>query len=176
MATVALAAGVAFSAFYSGFISWGPSHSFDGYVGPFTNPSIFVGLLLVLSLILSVRRVTVAARLVASLAIVSIAAIGILALTLGWLGPSLPAVVVFGAFGACGLSRSNRLSRALLLVVASLCAVVAAESIETMRDQSHVRTKSVLAGRDDHRGRWRASCGSSGMAMAWPKAITSGCR
>jgi hypothetical protein len=136
VATVALAAGVAFSAFYAAFISWAPSHAFDGYVGPFSNPSIFVGLLLVLSLILSVCRVTGAARLVAGLAVAAIVAVGVLALSLGWLGPSLPAVVLFGAFGACGLSHSNKVSRGLLLVAASLCAVLAAESFETMRDQS----------------------------------------
>jgi hypothetical protein len=62
--------------------------------------------------------------------------IGLLAWQLSWLGPSLSSVVLYCAFGMCGLSRSNRVWRGLVLVAASLCAVVAAVSLETMLLQS----------------------------------------
>ena len=136
VATIALAAGVAFMVFYTEAVSWDPAHSFTGYVGPFTNPSFIVGLLLTVALILSARRVTAAARMVSLLAIVTSVVVGLLAWGLGWLGPSAPAVVLFAAFGACGLSRSNRISRGFLLAAASLCAVFAAVCLEDMVLQS----------------------------------------
>ncbi|HEX4402514.1 MAG TPA: hypothetical protein VHZ98_14425 [Galbitalea sp.] len=134
--TLALATGVAFTVFYCAFVSWDPSHTFNGYVGPFTNPSFTIGLLLAISLVLTIRRLTFAAHLVAMLAIAVSVLFGILAWSMGWLGPSLPAVVLFSGFGVCGLSRSNRISRGLLLVSASVCAEFAAVSIDTMRVQS----------------------------------------
>jgi hypothetical protein len=136
VATIALAAGVAFMVFYTGAVSWDPAHSFTGYVGPFTNPSFIVGLLLTIALILSVRRVTAAARMVSLLAIVTSIVVGLLAWGFGWLGPSAPAVVLFAAFGVCGLSRSNRISRGLLLAAASVCAMFAAVCLEDMVLQS----------------------------------------
>ena len=136
VATLALAAGVAFTLFYCAFVSWDPTHSYDGYVGPFTNPSFIIGPLLATGLVLGIRRVTFAAHLVTMLAIGASVLFGILAWSMGWLGPSLTAVVLFGGFGACGLSRSNRISRALLLVAASACAELAAVSLETMWTQS----------------------------------------
>ena len=136
VATLALATGVAFTVFYCAFISWDPAHTFNGYVGPFTNPSFIVGVLLAIGLVLGIRRVTFAAHLAAMFAIATSVLLGILAWSMGWLGPSLPAVILFGAFGACGLSRSNRISRGLLLVAASVCAEVAAVSLETMWTQS----------------------------------------
>jgi hypothetical protein len=136
VATIALAAGVVFMVFYSGAVSWDPAHSFTGYVGPFTNLSFIVGLLLTIALILSLRRVTAAARMVSLLAIITSIVVGLLAWGFGWLGPSAPAVVLFAAFGVCGLSRSNRISRGLLLAAASLCAVFAAICLEDMVLQS----------------------------------------
>jgi hypothetical protein len=135
VATIALASGVAFAVFY-GDASWDPAHSFNGYVGPFTNPCFIVGLLLAVALILSIRRVTAAARMVSLLAIIYSLVLGLLAWGFGWLGPSAPAVVLFAAFGACGLSRSNKISRGFLLAAASVCAVFAAECLETMSVQS----------------------------------------
>ena len=136
VATIALAAGVAFAVFYSGAISWDPAHSFNGYVGPFTNPSFIVGLLLAVALILNIRCVTAAARMVAAVAITTSLVLGLLAWSFEWLGPSAPAVVLFAAFAACGLSRSNKISRLLLLASASACAVFAAVCLETMSLQS----------------------------------------
>jgi hypothetical protein len=136
VATIALAAGVAFMVFYTGAVSLDPAHSFAGYVGPFTNPSFIVGLLLAVALVLSLQRVRAAARVLSLLAIVSSVALGLLAWRFGWLGPSAPAVVLFAAFGACGLSRSNRIARGLLLAAASLCAVFAAVCLEDMVLQS----------------------------------------
>jgi hypothetical protein len=136
VATLALAAGVAFTLFYCAFIGWDPAHAFNGYVGPFTNPSFIIGLILAIGLVLAIRRVTFAAHLIAMLATAVSVLFGILAWSMGWLGPSLPAVVLFGAFGACGLSRSNRISRGVLLVAASVCAELAAVSLDTMRTQS----------------------------------------
>jgi hypothetical protein len=134
--TVALATGVAFFVFYCTFTSRDPAHSYDGYVGPFTNPSFMIGVLLALALVLAVRRVTFAARFVAVLSVAASIVIGFLSWRLGWPGPSLTGVTLFAAFGACGLSRSNRISRGLLLITASLCAVIAAFSLETMTLQS----------------------------------------
>lgn len=136
VAIIALAVGVAFMFFYTGAVSWDPGHAFAGYVRPLTNPSFIVGLLLAVALILSIRRVTAAARIVSLLAIATSLVLGLLAWGFGWLGPSAPAVVLFAAFGACGLSRSNRISRLLLLGAASVCAVFAAECLETMSLQS----------------------------------------
>jgi hypothetical protein len=136
VATIALAAGVASMVFYTGGASWDPAHSFTGYVGPFTNPSFIVGLLLAVALLLGLQRVTAAARVVSLLAIITSVALGLLAWGFGWLGPSAPAVVLFAAFGACGLSRSNRISRGLLLAAASVCAVFAALCLEDMVLQS----------------------------------------
>ncbi|HEX3678279.1 MAG TPA: hypothetical protein VHU90_01010 [Galbitalea sp.] len=136
VATLALAAGIAFTVFYCAFVSWDPAHAFNGYVGPFTNPSFIIGLLFAISLVLAIRRVMFAAHLVAMLAIAVSVLLGILAWSMGWLGPSLPTVVVFSAFGACGLSHSSRISRGLLLVAASVCAEFAAVSLDTMRTQS----------------------------------------
>jgi hypothetical protein len=136
VSTLALAAGVAFTVFYCAFVSWDPAHAFNGYVGPFTNPSFIIGVLFAVGLVLAVRRVTFAAHLVAMLAIAASVLFGILASSLGWLGPGLPTVVLFCAFGACGLSRSNRISRGLLLVAASICAEFAAVSLDTMWLQS----------------------------------------
>ena len=136
VATIALAAGVVFMVFYAGAISWDPGHSFSGFVGPFTNPSLIVGVLLAVALILSIRRETGAARLFSILAIVTSIILGCLAWAFGWLGPSAPAVVLFAAFGACGLSRSNKISRGIRLAAASLCAVFAAVCLEDMGLQS----------------------------------------
>jgi hypothetical protein len=136
VATVALGAGVAFSIVYCGAVSWDPGHSFNGHVGPFTNPSFIIGLLLAIAFALSIRRVTAAARIVATLAIATSVIIGILAGSFGWLGPSTPGVVLFAAFGACGLSRSNKISRLFVLAGASVSAVFAAECVETMGVQS----------------------------------------
>jgi hypothetical protein len=134
--TTSLAAGVAFSAFYCLVIGWDPRHSFDGYIGPLTNPSFITGVFLIAALVLSICKVTSAARMLAVLSIGSTIVIGLLAWRLSWLGPSLPAVVVFGAFGLCGLSRSDKISRGLMLVAASVCASVATVSLETMWLQS----------------------------------------
>jgi hypothetical protein len=136
VATIALAAGVAVMVFYTGAVSWDPAHSFTGYVGPFTNPSFIVGLLLAAALVLSLRRVTSAARVLSLLAVITSVALGLVAWRFGWLGPSAPAVVLFAAIGACGLSRSNRISRGLLLAAASVCAVFAAVCLEDMVLQS----------------------------------------
>jgi hypothetical protein len=46
------------------------------------------------------------------------------------------AAVLFAAFGACGLSRSNKISRGFLLAAASVCSVFAALCLETMVLQS----------------------------------------
>ena len=136
VAIIALAGGVAFTVFYSGAISWDPAHSYNGYVGPFTNPTFIVGIMLAVALILNIRSVTGAARMISLLAIISSFLIGLLAWGLGWMGPSAPAVVLFAAFGACGLSRSNKVSRLLLLAAASASAVFAAICLETMALQS----------------------------------------
>jgi glucose uptake protein GlcU len=74
--------------------------------------------------------------MVSLLAIATSIVLGLLAWGFGWLGPSAPAVVLFAAFGACGLSRSNKISRGFLLTAASVCAVFAAFCLETMRLQS----------------------------------------
>src|ERR1019366_3502773 len=62
VATVALGAGVAITGIYCGAASWDPGHSYNGFVGPFTNPSFIVGLLLAIAFALSIRRVSAAAR------------------------------------------------------------------------------------------------------------------
>jgi formate hydrogenlyase subunit 3/multisubunit Na+/H+ antiporter MnhD subunit len=122
--------------FYAAAVSWDPVHSFRGYVGPFTNPSVIVGVLLAVALVLVIRRLTAAARLFSILAIVVSIILGLLAWAFGWQGPSAPAVVVFAAFGACGLSRSNRISRGITLAAASACAAFAAVCLEDMALQS----------------------------------------
>jgi len=136
VATIALGAGVAITGIYCGAASWDPGHSYNGFVGPFTNPSFIIGLLLAIAFALSIRRVTAAARFVATLAIATSVIIGVLAWSFGWQGPSAPAVVLFAAFGACGLSRSNKISRLFVLAGASVSAVFAAECVETMGVQS----------------------------------------
>jgi hypothetical protein len=136
VATIAFAAGVTFEVFYNSPISWDPALTFKGYVGPFTNPSFIVGLLLALALILNIRRVTAAARMVALLAVATTIVPGVLVWGFGSLGPTAPAVALFAAFGAGGLSRSNQISRGLLLSAASLFAVIAAFCLEWMRRES----------------------------------------
>jgi hypothetical protein len=117
-------------------VSWDPVNSSAGFVGPFSNPSFVIGLLLAVALVLSVCRVSSAARLVAALAIVASVVIGLLGLSLGWQGPSLSTAALFAAFGAGGMSTSNRISRGIVLVAASLCAVLSVLSLETMQQQS----------------------------------------
>jgi hypothetical protein len=136
VATIALGAGVAFSSIYCSVIGWDPGHSYTGFVGPFTNPCFIIGILLSIAFILSIRRVTAAARIVAGLAVAASLVIGILAWKFGWQGPSAPGVVLFAAFGACGLSRSSKVSRLFLLAGSSVFAVFAAECLETIGIQS----------------------------------------
>jgi hypothetical protein len=137
VATIALGAGVAFSIFYCGVVGWDPGHTYNGFIGPFTNPCFIIGLLIAIAFALSIRCVTAAARAVAMLAIATSVVIGILAWNFGWQGPSAPGVVLFAAFGACGLSRSNKISsRLFVLAGASVSAVFAAECLETMGVQS----------------------------------------
>jgi hypothetical protein len=136
VATIAFAAGIAFEVFYSGPISWDPALTFYGYVGPFSNPSFIVGLLLALALALNIRRVTAAARMVALLAVATSIVVGVLAWGFGSLGPTAPAVALFAAFGAGGLSRSNQISRGFLLAAASLFAVFAAFCLGWMHLES----------------------------------------
>ena len=136
VATIAFAAGVAFVVFYCSPISWDPALTFNGYVGPFTSPIFVIGLLLALALTLNIRRMTAAARVVALLAVLAGIVLGVLAWGFGSLGPTSPAVAVFAAFGAGGLSRSNKILRGILLAAASLCAVFAAFCLATVALQS----------------------------------------
>ena len=59
---------VAFSCFYLAFIAWSPGARYAGSVGPFSNPSVLPGALLLVALVLAVRRHLAAARVTTLLA------------------------------------------------------------------------------------------------------------
>jgi hypothetical protein len=115
---IALAAGTAFSTFYVSFIGWDPAHHYAGYLGPFTNPSIVIGLLLAVALVFALIRMTGLAHLFAFAAAGASVVIGLLAWRYSWLGPSLATIILFTGFAALGLAGMNGLGRAVRLLAA----------------------------------------------------------
>jgi hypothetical protein len=109
VAVCALAAGVAFSLFYATMIGWDPVHHYAGYVGPFTNPSIIIGVLLALALVLALVKLTGLAHVVAMAAVIASVVIGLLAWQNAWLGPSQSAVIMFAGLALLGSSTRDSL-------------------------------------------------------------------
>jgi hypothetical protein len=118
VAVCALAAGVAFALFYVSAIGWDPAHHYAGYVGPFTNPSVLVGLLLVVALILSLVKLTGLSHLAAVVAALASVGIGLLAWQYSWLGPSQSAVVLFAGLALLGLSSRDGIGLTIRLLAA----------------------------------------------------------
>jgi hypothetical protein len=145
VAVCALAAGVAFSLFYDSVIGWDPVHHYAGYVGPFTNPSVVIGLLLVVALILSLVKLTGLARLVAVVAALASVVIGLLAWHNSWLGPSQSAVILFAGLALLGLSTKDGLWRTIRLLAAVPVAAFGSDFVADLFNPG-VADKWMMAG------------------------------
>ncbi|GAA3867866.1 hypothetical protein GCM10022381_09150 [Leifsonia kafniensis] len=116
-------AAATFSVWYLAVIAWAPGISYAGTVGPFSNPSAIVGVMLGIGLVCALLGRGRTARLIAMLSVPVTILIGILSASYSWLGPGLPAVVIFVGLGiAAGVplrsaSDVGRALGALFLVV-----------------------------------------------------------
>jgi hypothetical protein len=109
----ALAAGSVFALFYGGLIGWDPVHHYAGYLGPFTNPLVIAGALLIAAFVLAMVRLMGAAHVLAIASAVTSLIVGLLAWQNSWLGPSLSPVVLLAGLALLSLSRSNGVWRTL---------------------------------------------------------------
>ena len=134
VAVIALAAGTAFSIFYLSLIGWDPMHHYAGYVGPFTNPSIVIGVLLALALVFALTRMTGLAHLFAFAAAAASVLIGLLAWHFSWLGPSLATIILFAGFAVLGLTGMDGIGRAIRLLAALALAAFAGSFVSDLFD------------------------------------------
>lgn len=88
-----------FSVWYLAVIAWAPGISYAGTFGPFSNPSAIIGAMLTIGLGCALFGRGRTARLVAMLSVPVTILIGILSASHSWLGPGLPAVVIFAGLG-----------------------------------------------------------------------------
>lgn len=122
----ALVLSVIFSFWYLGVISWAPGVTYPGTFGPFANPSVIVGGMLVVALFLALFSRGRTARFVALLSVPAIIVIGIISSAQSWLGPSVPAVVMFAGLGLAAASPlrsardAGRVAGAFVLVLVGL--------------------------------------------------------
>ncbi|WP_104170628.1 hypothetical protein [Cryobacterium sp. M23] len=122
----ALVLSVVFSVWYLGVITWAPSITYSGTFGPFSNPSVIVGGMLVVALILALFSRGRTARFIALLSVPAIILIGILSSVHSWLGPSVPAVVIFAGLSLAAssplrsASDAGRVAGAFVLVLVGL--------------------------------------------------------
>lgn len=100
----ALIVAVLFSAWYLGVIAWAPGITYAGTFGPFSNPSVIVGGILVVALVLALFSRGRTARFVALLSVPVMILIGVLSSIHSWLGPGVPAVVIFVGLGLMAAS------------------------------------------------------------------------
>lgn len=116
-------AAAAFSVWYLAVIAWAPGISYPGTLGPFSNPMAVVGAMLSIGLVCALLGRGRTARLVAILSVPVTILIGTMSASNSWLGPGLPAVVIFAGLGLmAGLplrsaSDVGRVLCALVLVV-----------------------------------------------------------
>lgn len=121
-----LALGVVFSFWYLGVITWAPNITYAGTVGPFSNPSVIVGGMLVIALVLALLSRGRTARFIALLCVPAIIVIGIMSSLQSWLGPSIPAVVIFAGLSLAAASPlrsardAGRVAGAFVLVLVGL--------------------------------------------------------
>jgi hypothetical protein len=119
----ALVLAVVFSVWYLGVITWAPGITYPGTFGPFSNPSVIVGGMLVVALVLALLSRGKTARFIALLSVPAIILIGILSSVHSWLGPSVPAVVIFAGLSLAAASPlrsasdAGRVAGALVLVL-----------------------------------------------------------
>lgn len=104
----ALLLGVAFSFFYCFVTAWSPGAHHAGSLGPFANPSILTGVLLVLGCTLALFNAGRSSRLISWTAFVVNALILAGAMRWHWLGPS---VWAGGVFALITLVASIRMRR-----------------------------------------------------------------
>lgn len=122
----ALVLSVVFSFWYLGVIAWAPGVTYPGTFGPFANPSVVVGGVLVVALVLAFFSRGRTARFVALLSVPAIIVIGIMSSAQSWLGPSVPAVVIFAGLGLAAASPlrsardAGRVAGAFVLVLVGL--------------------------------------------------------
>lgn len=88
-----------FSVWYLAVIAWAPGITSAGTIGPFSNPSAIIGAMLTSGLVCALLGRGRTARLVAMLSVPVTILIGILSASHSWLGPGLPAVVIFAGLG-----------------------------------------------------------------------------
>jgi hypothetical protein len=119
----ALFLAVVYSVWYLGVITWAPGITYPGTFGPFSNPSVIVGGMLVVALVLALLSRGRTARFIALLSVPAIILIGILSSVHSWLGPSVPAVVIFAGLSLAAASPlrsasdAGRVAGALVLVL-----------------------------------------------------------
>jgi hypothetical protein len=95
---IVLSAATALSLFYF-TITWAPGSRYAGSIGPFSNPSVITGVLLIAAFVLALCGRGKTARLLAVLGIVAEIAVGALSQTFDWQGPSPYTVVLFAGLG-----------------------------------------------------------------------------
>jgi hypothetical protein len=128
-----LAVATGFSLFYFSMIAWSPGVRYPGALGPFTNPSIAVGVLVVVALVLALAGRDAVARSIALMAAGTEMAIATLAGIFDWLGPSLPtAVLVAGLCVIAALPWNGRIAAAVSLAVLAALSVFLS-GMETVR-------------------------------------------
>jgi hypothetical protein len=121
----ALILSVVFSLWYLGVVAWAPQVSYPGTVGPFSNPSVIVGGMLLIALVLALYSRGRTARFVSLLSVAAIILIGAMSSLHSWLGPSIPAVVIFAGFGLAAASPL-RTARDVIRVVGAFVLVLIA--------------------------------------------------
>lgn len=107
----ALLVGVFFSIYYVFHVAWAPGNHLNGGIGPFANPSVFTGALVVGAWLLSIIRAGVSSRVLAVSAAVVSLAVAFAAWRLDWFGPSPECAFIFAAVSIAGAIRAPRRTR-----------------------------------------------------------------
>ena len=118
-----LGAAAALSAFYFS-ITWSPGITYPGTLGPFANPSVIAGALVIIAFGFAVFSRYRTARILSLAAIVLEIVFGVISARENWLGPSWETVVLFVGLTALGLGPVRRVKTALLGLGAVFALVV----------------------------------------------------
>jgi hypothetical protein len=120
----ALVSAALFSFWYLGVITWAPGITYVGTVGPFSNPTVIAGAIVVVALILGILNRGRTARFIAMIAAIVMVSLGILAPIYSWLGPGMLAVAIFVGLGLIAASPLRSV-RDAMRVAASFVLIIA---------------------------------------------------
>jgi hypothetical protein len=109
---VALSAVTVLSVYYFS-VAWSPGHFAPGFIGPFSNPSVIAGVLIVGAFVSVMLSRPAPARILALASVVIEVAVAVLAHAFNWFGPSWSTVILFAGLALLSALPLRRTTTAI---------------------------------------------------------------